>query len=136
MASVKLVNNKGTVKSFWKKFSQYSLQSLAVVLLVLSTSPANANETDEMFCSHAGATRVIFIQTENAQSAVPCDVVENKRIDSPDSATSLWSAGDDAGYCKRKLVGYVEKLRGLGFECWPTVDSESTQVPVIINPAR
>lgn len=107
-----------------KSYSHHCLRSLIVTLVIFSTSPSFAYKFDEMSCSLNGSVRALYIKIENPQSEVPCEVVENKNINSPESATSLWHAGDDAGYCKKMLVNYVEKLRGLGFECWETGESE------------
>lgn len=101
---------------------------LPAALLVMSAAPAMAFDSEEMFCRIDNMTRKVFIQLENPPAAVPCEVMENKQIDSPESAVSLWSAGDDPNYCKNSLISYVEKLRGLGFECWPADGS------VIIEP--
>ncbi len=101
---------------------------LPAALLVLSATPVMAFDSEEMFCKLDGQTRKVFIQLENPPAAVPCEVMQNKQINSPESAVSLWSAGDDPNYCKNSLISYVEKLRGLGFECWPADGS------VVIEP--
>ncbi|MBX2824725.1 MAG: hypothetical protein KTR33_08340 [Gammaproteobacteria bacterium] len=118
MASANSSTKNNSVKTGAKFLSSHLVKPLAVVLLVLGSTPSYAFVTDGMLCSLDGATRKIYIELEDPSSAVPCQVMENKRVDSPDTAVSLWSAGDDSNYCKAKLDGYIDKLRGLGFECW------------------
>jgi len=91
----------------------------AAALLLLASAQSQAFVTSSMSCSiNGGATRTVFIQLEDPAAAVPCEVMQNKNPNSEHTAESLWSAGDDPQYCQTKLDGYIDKLRGLGFECW------------------
>ena len=78
--------------------------------LVLS---ANAWSVAE--CSNAGLTRTVDIVYNNPGQPVPCEVLYDKPQEG--GVQTIFRAMNEAGYCEDRSAEFIEKLRGLGWQC-------------------
>jgi hypothetical protein len=67
-------------------------------------------------CTYGDLTRRVEIIYETGVT-VPCEVHYDKDTEAPGEQQVLWRALNEEGYCESKTVGFVDKLRGLGWSC-------------------
>lgn len=97
------------------------IQTVAIALLAIPFS----SQAESWTCKQGNNVREIHIQSESPSSPVPCSVVYKKVTEGAADQT-LWTATNDAGYCKEKAKAFVEKHVSWGWTCEETAAAEST----------
>lgn len=103
-----------------KKLSLLS-QTAAIALLAIPFS----SQADSWSCRHSNDVREIHIQSETADSPVPCSVVYKKLTEGVEDQV-LWTAQNDAAYCEEKAKEFVERQVGWGWTCVETIADNDT----------
>ncbi len=94
------------------------MKQLTIVVLVASLLPAvaMAQDSGKYQCTFGEMQRRVEIAHEPGVE-VPCSVHYFKDTEMPGEQQVLWSADNDANYCKSKAMEFVAKLEGLGWDC-------------------
>jgi hypothetical protein len=89
-----------------------------------SDSTASTDSTDSgesssthMICKNGAQARHLEITSQDPNSDVPCEVHYRKETEQPGHDQVLWTAQNDAQYCKDKATAFVAKLEGWGWSC-------------------
>ena len=94
---------------------------MKVELIVLSSAlalplAALAQANDSYRCTMGGKVRRVEI-FHDAGVAVPCEVHYYKDTEAPGEQQVLWRAVNEAGFCEARTAEFIDKLRGMGWNC-------------------
>ncbi len=89
------------------------MKLLAVALICVAAPCAFAAATQ---CTLGSLTRSVEVVYANPPDLVPCEVLYAKP-DEGVSRASLWNAQGEPNYCEVRASQFVEKLRGMGWDC-------------------
>jgi len=92
------------------------LQTLIVLTAAALPSITAAQEAGKFQCSYGDMQRRVEIVSEPGVE-VPCSVHYFKDTEMPGEQQVLWSANNDATYCRSKAMELVAKLEGWGWDC-------------------
>ena len=86
---------------------------LCATVFLLTISPAIL--ATDFNCTNGASQRNIKVVYENENSAVPCQVVYEKK----DTGTveHPWNAQNQTGYCEEKAKYLASRLTGFGWQC-------------------
>lgn len=89
-----------------------------ILFLVAALLPAvaSAQDSGKYQCTYGDMQRRVEIITEPGVE-VPCSVHYFKDTEAPGEQQVLWSAENDASYCRTKAMEFVAKLEGWGWDC-------------------
>lgn len=93
-----------------------------VLITVLLPGLAAAQDSGKYQCTYGDMKRRVEIAHEPGVE-VPCSVHYYKDTESPGEQQVLWSAGNDANYCKTKATEFVSRLEGWGWDCGQADDA-------------
>ena len=77
---------------------------------------AAAQEPARYSCTSGALTRFIEIKYETGV-AVPCEVHYTKPDEGQAEPEVLWRALNEEGYCEARTADFIERLRGLSWQC-------------------
>lgn len=66
-------------------------------------------------CKHGKSVRTVETTFEDASKKVPCEVKYDRGDGQP--AKTIFQAKAEAGFCEKKESEFVEKLKGMSYEC-------------------
>lgn len=105
------------------------MKNLPLIVVVVLLSPlTSAQDAMNYSCSLADLTRRVEILAEPGVS-VPCEVHYYKDTENPGEDQVLWSAQNEAGYCEARAAEFIERLRGMGWNCQATGGGEPEMQP-------
>ena len=67
-------------------------------------------------CTYGGLERRVEIVYETGVT-VPCEVHYYKDTEAPGEQQVLWRAVNEAGFCEARTAEFIDKLRGMGWNC-------------------
>ncbi len=89
---------------------------LSAVFLVFGLAQAGAQEASTLYhCQMNGAERTVELR-ENPGGSPACEVWYDKSREGA-GRSLLWSANNDAGYCREQAAAFLDKLAGWGWSC-------------------
>lgn len=102
-----------------------------VITLVATLLPAvaAAQDSGKFQCTYGELQRRVEIANEPGVE-VPCSVHYFKDTEMPGEQQVLWSADNDASYCRNKAAELVAKLEGWGWDCGLENDASAEEVAV------
>jgi hypothetical protein len=103
----------------------------AALMLTVCLSVA-AQDSAGYVCSLDDAVRRVEILYETGVT-VPCEVHYYKDTEMPGERQVLWRARNEEGYCEARAAEFVEMLRGMGWTCRATGQSDDTDA---LSPAE
>ncbi len=68
-------------------------------------------------CQKGSLTRIVEVRYAGEQGKPPCEVHYMKTTEEPGHDQSLWDSQHTANYCETKMQEFVDKLRGMGWDC-------------------
>ena len=92
------------------------LRTVIVLTAIAFPSVAATQETGKFQCSYGDMQRRVEIVSEPGVE-VPCSVHYFKDTEMPGEQQVLWSANNDATYCRSKAMELVAKLENWGWDC-------------------
>jgi len=94
------------------------MNNRAVFVLIATVLPAVtlAQDSGKFQCTYGDMQRRVEIMHEPGVE-VPCSVHYFKDTEAPGEQQVLWSAENDASYCRDKALELISKLEGWGWEC-------------------
>ena len=98
----------------------------ACLALLLSAGAWSAAE-----CSYGELTRTIDIVYSNPGQPLPCEVLYDKPTEG--GVQTLYRAMHEAGYCEDRTAEFIDKLRGLGWQC-STAQESTAEEPAAVEP--
>ncbi len=98
---------------------------LFLLSFCITSFPLMAFSAEVTVCKNGEIERRVEVVSTSSEKSVPCEVKYFKEGD--DSGKVLWSAQNEADYCKKKAKEFTEKLVSLGWQC--SVGYESPSVP-------
>jgi hypothetical protein len=102
------------------------MKMLVVLLLSLAAPVAFAAATQ---CTLGSLTRTVEVVYADPPSLVPCEVLYAKP-DEGVARASVWSAQVESQYCEARAAEFVDKLRGMGWNC-----ADASEPAAAPNPA-
>ncbi len=90
-------------------------RQLALCTALLTTA-AVAQEPARYSCTSGALTRFVEIKYETGVT-VPCEVHYTKPDENQAEPEVLWRALNEEGYCEARTADFIERLRGLGWQC-------------------
>ena len=84
-------------------------------LALLATALVSGNLAAETLCSLGDLQRVISVEYESNEIAVPCQV-RYKKVNEGE-ITYPWRAEREAGYCEARAEALAAKFSSLGWSC-------------------
>ncbi len=97
---------------------------ILVLMAALMPTVVTAQEPDKYQCTYGDMQRRVEMVTEPGVD-VPCSVLYFKDTEAPGEQQVLWSADNDASYCRTKMMEFVAKLEGWGWNCGRDVEDEA-----------
>ncbi len=99
-------------------------RAMLVVMTALLPVAAFAQDSGKYQCTYGDMQRRVEIAHEPGME-VPCSVHYYKDTEAPGEQQVLWSAENDATYCRTKAAEFVAKLEGWGWDCGIGADADS-----------
>ena len=87
--------------------------AFAMMLSVCGYASANDSYGYECRHSHSAEVREVEVVYLKRESSVPCEVNYSK----DGVQENLWNASYTPGYCESKAKGFLDNLKGWGWEC-------------------
>jgi hypothetical protein len=84
---------------------------LAAAFLSLPARAADGKTT----CKKGGVERLVTIAYAEAGKKAPCEVKYKRDAEAEEK--TIYQARAEEGFCEKKAQEFIEKLKGLGFEC-------------------
>jgi hypothetical protein len=105
------------------------MRTLFFVICLLATIACNFAQAEEsetagvqtspttVTCQKGNLTRILETTYAGEPGEPPCEVHYKKTVEQPGQDQILWDAKHAKGYCEIKQQEFVEKLKGMGWDC-------------------
>lgn len=90
--------------------------------------PSVATADVEHVCTLGDTLRRVEVQFVDGKAAPPCEVAYIKETERPGRRAVLWTAEQDAAFCRGRAEDLISRLERHGWECRPPVEIERTEV--------